>query len=308
MPRPPGRRNSDYAESREELVKRLRERLSAPDGAAASLRELAAASGVSVPTLKHYFGDRDGAVAAVLRQQHLDGMEHMRFLAAGPLGPLGPSLRAVLEYTVRGFQQSRLGRVFAVGMSAGFGHPALGPAYLAEILEPTLQAMEARLQRHVDVGDLRPVDVRYAALSLLAPPLLALLHQHELGGETYRRLVMSAFLDQHVAGFVAAYGTAPDTASGQAPSGPRESGQSAVPGAPGDARVPAAYAGFAAPASASRDADGGTPSVLPISGATPHAPGRGSPEPAPRTAAPPDEESAPGSGRPRGRAGRRGRG
>ena len=40
--------------------------LAEPDGTRASFRELAAAAGVGVATLKHYFGSREGLVAAVL--------------------------------------------------------------------------------------------------------------------------------------------------------------------------------------------------------------------------------------------------
>ena len=81
----------------------------------------------------------------------------------------------------------------------------LGPAYINEILEPTLKAVEARLARHRAEGELRSCDLRHAALALIAPPLLALLHQGELFGSLCRPLDINAFLKDHLDGFLRAY-------------------------------------------------------------------------------------------------------
>jgi len=231
MGRRPGRRNADFAHSRDALVEAVRERLVESDGAAVSFRQLAAAAGVSVPTLRHYFGDREGVVRAVMERYHRDGLVHLHRVAAEPLGPLAESVRAVLDDTVAGFAYG-LGTVHVVGLGAGMGHATLGHTYLAELLEPTLQAIETRLARHVAAGDLRQVDVRHAALSLFAPVFLLLLHQYELGGATYRPADLARFLTDHVAGFVAAYGA--DTAS--VPAG-ADGVQARQPAPPADARA-----------------------------------------------------------------------
>ncbi|MEM6928134.1 MAG: TetR/AcrR family transcriptional regulator, partial [Myxococcota bacterium] len=67
MGRPRGSRNQDFDTKRTALAERMADHLLV-DGAVASLADLARAAGVSVPTLRHYFGDRRGAVVAALQQ------------------------------------------------------------------------------------------------------------------------------------------------------------------------------------------------------------------------------------------------
>ena len=208
MGRPRGIRNPDYQTTRRQLVEALQQHLSGPQGTCASFRQLAAAAGVSVSTLRHYFGSREGVVRAVLEYTHQSGVARMQRVIARPLEPLPKSIRWMLNSLVEAFQRRQLGKVHAIGIGAGLGNETVGPLYLAEILEPSLQTVEMRLARHVEAGDLQPTDLRHAALALAAPVLLGLLHQMELGGHTYRPLDVSAFLDDHVAAFVRAYGAA----------------------------------------------------------------------------------------------------
>jgi hypothetical protein len=73
------------------------------------------------------------------------------------------------------------------------------------VLEPTLQALEHRLKNYVAQGVVVDCDTRHAALMLLSPLLLALLHQHDLGGTRCRPLAIPALIDEHVRVFVRAY-------------------------------------------------------------------------------------------------------
>ncbi|WP_437929371.1 hypothetical protein WMF37_08890 [Sorangium sp. So ce291] len=54
-----------------------------------------------------------------------------------------------------------------------------------------------RLARHVAAGELAPCDLRHAALALLGPLLLALLHQGPLGGRVCGPLDLDAFAATH---------------------------------------------------------------------------------------------------------------
>ena len=69
MSRTSGSRNRDYDTKRQELLKRIGVRLTDLSQGRPSFRELAAAAGISVPTLRHYFKDRDGVLEAFLDWQ-----------------------------------------------------------------------------------------------------------------------------------------------------------------------------------------------------------------------------------------------
>lgn len=204
--RPSGTRNADFGAKRDALVGRARDRLMEPRGAEASFRELARAAGVGTPTLRHYFGDRDGIVTAVLERVAAEGARYLALVAAPPSAPLEPSLRFLLGMVVRG-HASGVGRVHALGLTAGLAHEGLGPKYLDHVLEPTLQAFEAHLAHHAASGALREgADLRLAALTLVAPVLLGGLHQHELGGTKCRPLDLEAVIGPHLEAWLRGWG------------------------------------------------------------------------------------------------------
>ena len=96
--------------------------------------------------------------------------------------------------------------MFTVGLTESLRHAELGPAFLASALEPTLAAVETRLQVHIDAGEMRAVGSRGPAIALASPVLILFLHQHELGGNVMRPLDLDAFCHEYAASFVRAWG------------------------------------------------------------------------------------------------------
>ena len=66
MSRTKGARSAGHEERRAALLKAFRERLLARNLPPPSLRELAAAAGVTIPTVRHYFGRREDLIEALL--------------------------------------------------------------------------------------------------------------------------------------------------------------------------------------------------------------------------------------------------
>lgn len=204
MARTSGSRNRDYDEKRLALLRRLDPRLSDLSIARPSFREMAGAAGVSVPTLRHYFTDREGVVQAYLVWQ---GSESARYrpLVATTEDPFPQSIRRVLHGSAFGLKDMGRIRTHVVGLTEGLHNDRVGPSYLQATLEPLLASVEQRLTLHVARGEMRPVDLRHAAISLVAPLLLAILHQRELGGTSVRQMDLDRFLEDHASAFVRAY-------------------------------------------------------------------------------------------------------
>ncbi|HRJ00802.1 MAG TPA: hypothetical protein PKV67_08485, partial [Hyphomonas sp.] len=66
MPRPSGARNHDFDEKRAALLNTLTRYALTADLRRPSLRQFAMAAKQSEPTLRHYFGDRQGLVIEIL--------------------------------------------------------------------------------------------------------------------------------------------------------------------------------------------------------------------------------------------------
>ncbi len=206
MARTIGARGQDYEAKRLALANRVLSAVLESRGEL-SMHDLARASGASIPTLKHYFGSRAGALAAAMRAVEADSSEHLSSVARpGRLG-LTSSLRKVALDLSEAWTRFGVGRLFAAGMALGLRDREIAIGYLNGVLEPTVRAVEERLRTHAIRGEVAldpedEADIRAGALAFLSPVLIALLHQHGLAGSSCRPLDVADFVERHVARFV----------------------------------------------------------------------------------------------------------
>lgn len=209
MGRTVGATNADHADRRRELATAVLFGLVDDEGTPATLRGLARACGVTVPTLKHYFDDYDGAVRAALAEAEQQGRIHLEHMAKPGRKRLPASMRAAAAFFVDGWAEG-VGLLFNSSLTHGLGNAARGPAVVNHVLEPSLQSVEARLSVHQARGELRDeVDLRVAALAFVSPLLLAMLHQHGLGGVACRPLDVEGAAQAHVDAWLRAYAAGP---------------------------------------------------------------------------------------------------
>lgn len=207
MGRTAGARNQQYDDRRNSLIIKARERLELQSGAPPSFREIALACGVSVATLRHYFATRDELIRAVFAYYLLGAERHLARARQAEQGDLSAELTGVLQRIVIGWTQGNVGALHRIGLSEGLRNPGTALHYLMDVLEPTLQALEKRLEAYRDRGAIRAdMQPRHASLALLSPLVLALLHQVDLGGTRCRPLAVPDLIVEHVAMFVRAYG------------------------------------------------------------------------------------------------------
>jgi AcrR family transcriptional regulator len=172
-----------------------------------SLRQLAVAADVTAPTLQHYFGDRTGVVAAMLEEYRRRGETRLGKVAT-PNGPFAASIREFAHGLVFGMQAGnplRLGDVLGASLCEGLADPKVGPLALGHIIDPAVDALAIRLEQHVARGEMVRTDVRAAALMLLSPLIMAVLHQDQMNGRQSRHIELTALAEQIAAAFVRAY-------------------------------------------------------------------------------------------------------
>jgi len=207
LPRAKGVKNADYAAKRSELLARMLPRFARLDLERPSLRQLAAAADVTAPTLQHYFGDRTGVVAALLEEYRRRGESRLGLVAQAN-GAFADSVREFALSFVFGMQAgaaARLGDVMAASLCEGLADPQISPLALAYIIDPAVDALAVRLEAHAARGEMIQADVRAAALILLSPLMVAVLHQDQMNGRTERHIELTDLAETVSAAFVRAY-------------------------------------------------------------------------------------------------------
>lgn len=205
-----GAKNADHEAKRARMIQAIAPLVRQAAPRRPSLREMAKVAGVSVNNLRHYFGTREGVLEAVFVAMSEAGKPYAERALSFTQMSVEHGLRQLLRELVEGWTPEGLGGLHRSGISEGLGSEALGPAYVEHLLEPTLAVAEAMLERWRARGEIEADDLRSAALALLAPLLLGLLHQRGLGGARCRPLDFERFIDAHVAGFLRGYRRATD--------------------------------------------------------------------------------------------------
>ncbi|MEO1642474.1 MAG: TetR/AcrR family transcriptional regulator [Pseudomonadota bacterium] len=194
MPRPAGVRNHDFEKKRFALLDQLTDFALNDDLRRPSLRQFAIAAGASEPTLRHYFSDRQGVVIAILNHIHDRGLALWDVIKT----PSADAASAVEEYfrvTQAGLTHGGFARAHAFGLIEGMADEIVGQAYLKALLDPALEAVQAKLEG--TAGDTYAGDAgRSAAFMMLAPILVMTLHQQLLGGAESSPIEPDGFLGQ----------------------------------------------------------------------------------------------------------------
>ena len=98
-----------------------------------------------------------------------------------------------------------VGEIFAVGLLEGLLHDELGPDSLSYIIDPSVDALAARLREHQNRGEMTDANARNAALILIGPLLLACQHQKQLFGAREHPLDVPALIEDLTETFVRSY-------------------------------------------------------------------------------------------------------
>ena len=206
MGRIKGSLSKDHADKREALLYKLHEHVEQGNAIGLGLRSMAEVMGVSVPTVRHYFGSRRGAVQALLETYMKSGEPHLAIMRE-PSGPFPESIRAATEFLLKGFEESPLPQIHSFGLAEGFGDQVLADSYVKDLLESALSAIGDRLKIHMDRGEMREMDPRIAAIYFISPILMSFLHQCGLNGRNTYPTDLRALAMGHAEAFIRAYQT-----------------------------------------------------------------------------------------------------
>lgn len=149
--------------------------------AATRAEEVAKRAGVSKGTLFLYFSSKEELFKAVVRE-NISG--HFGDWNA-EFDNFQGNTADMLRYTMKAWWE-RIGSTKASGitklmMSEAGNFPELAAFYEHEVIQPGHDLIQRVLQRGVDRGEFRPIDLQYSVYTVLAPMLFMAMWKHSLG-------------------------------------------------------------------------------------------------------------------------------
>ncbi|MEO8542573.1 MAG: TetR family transcriptional regulator [Burkholderiaceae bacterium] len=149
--------------------------------AATRVEEVARRAGVSKGTLFLYFPSKEDLFKAVVRENL-----SLRFPQWSMVLDQFPGTSAELLRHAMGQWWSLVGDTKASGisklmMSEASNFPELAAFYQHEVLEPGNALIRRILQRGIERGEFRPIDLQYGVHTVLAPMLYLVVWKHSFG-------------------------------------------------------------------------------------------------------------------------------
>ncbi|MEX1167989.1 MAG: TetR/AcrR family transcriptional regulator [Hydrogenophaga sp.] len=148
--------------------------------AATRVEEVAALAGVSKGTLFLYFPSKEELFKAVVRENIAGRFQEWN----QELDQFDGDSAALLSRTLHGWWQ-RIGMTAASGitklvLSEAGTFPEIAAFYQAEVITPGHDLLKRVLQRGIDRGELRQLDLDYAVYSLMAPMIFLVTWKHSI--------------------------------------------------------------------------------------------------------------------------------
>ncbi len=149
--------------------------------AATRAEEVAKLAGVSKATLFLYYSSKEALFKAVVRGTISDRFADL----SAELERFQGSTPDLLRYCVHAWW-THIGATKAAGisklmMSEARNFPELAAFYQQEVIQPGNALIERVLQRGIDRGEFRPIDLRYGVYIVMAPVLFLAMWKHSWG-------------------------------------------------------------------------------------------------------------------------------
>ena len=196
--------------------------------AATRSEEVATRAGVSKGTLYLYYPSKEELLKEVIRHnvvnQIAEGMEIVRAFE----GTSSELLAYVLRLWWERVGETRAAGILKLMMSEVRNFPEIAQFWVAEVTSPADRMIAEIVQRGIDSGEFRPVDVENAVHALVAPLLFLVMNKHSLdachvGAKFEPKAVIEAQIDLVLHGLQTAAGAAPAKPAKAKAKAPRKS-------------------------------------------------------------------------------------
>jgi TetR/AcrR family transcriptional regulator len=162
--------------------------------------DVAARAGVSKGTLYLYYPSKEELLKAVVRENLGALIREGADIAGGFEGDTQQLLALLMHTWWERIGESPASGIFKIILTEMGNFPDFARFYLEEVIEPSRALFTRVLQRGIDAGELRPVNLFETVHLLIFPTLMLCLHRHSIGPcrVPSRELDPHRFIDTHI--------------------------------------------------------------------------------------------------------------
>jgi AcrR family transcriptional regulator len=168
--------------------------------AATRSEDVAARAGVSKGTLYLYYPSKEELLKAVVRENLGNLITEAADIVGSFEGDTQQLLGALLHTWWERIGDTPASGIFKVILTEMGNFPDFASFYVDEVISPGRALFTRALQRGIDAGELRPINLFETVHVLIFPMLMMCLHRHSLGPchVPIRELDPHRFIDTHV--------------------------------------------------------------------------------------------------------------
>ena len=152
--------------------------------AATRVEEVARHAGVSKGTLFLYFASKEELFKAVVRDNIAERFPQWNAELEAFNGSTAELLRHSMLLWWERVGATKVSGITKLMMSEASNFPELAAFYQREVIEPGHELIRRILQRGVDRGEFRRIDLKYGVYTVLAPMIFLMTWKHSLGAYT----------------------------------------------------------------------------------------------------------------------------
>jgi TetR/AcrR family transcriptional regulator len=149
--------------------------------AATRSEEVAARAGVSKGTLFLYFPSKEELFKAVVRENLSGRFTEWNQEFEDFQGSSADMVRHCMRVWWERIGATRASGITKLMLSEARNFPELAAFYQQEVIRPATDLIRRILQRGVDRGEFRPLDLDYAVFGIIAPMVFLIMMKHSLG-------------------------------------------------------------------------------------------------------------------------------
>ena len=143
--------------------------------------EVAARAGVSKGTLFLYFPSKEELFKAVVRENISGRFSEWNEEFASFEGTTSEMVRYCMNAWWERVGATKTSGITKLMLSEVRNFPELAAFYQAEVIIPAQTLIRRMLQRGVDSGEFRPLDIDYAVYTVIAPLIFLIMSRHSMG-------------------------------------------------------------------------------------------------------------------------------